>query len=149
MKNQDNRSVQDQTNNQLDKPVNEIERLIRLNLNGIIYEASIASQRSFLKVESSGVEPQILTVDDAQKLQQFLSDFQREDKRIVNHHTQDDNFDNSLKLEEEPNHVRGAVKNTETDGRLKGNEAFRPNDPDRSHQNGASKNGMSNRVNTH
>lgn len=107
-----------------------IQRITRLTVQGITYEATQSDAAGpsirVLVDEVAGDDIDSgMSQQDVDNIVQFFTMFQRESRRgqgrrNVNDQTNSDG--------------RGRVTNPETDGRLKGNESQRPNDPDRSAQ---------------
>lgn len=152
-----------------------IQRFIRLDVQGVIYEAAEGDDgEPVIKVSGEGLEQEFeLTEEDAENLQNFLEEFQdlgqgggRGRGRMSGRSRQDDDDDTGSRysgstvayrgrgsqgrgqderamarnLDGTPdkrtgpraeNDTRGKVLDPEHDGRLRGNERFRPNDPDR------------------
>ena len=101
-----------------------IEHISRLTVQGIKYEAVIAGGgQSLMRVTvEDTVDNEEISPDQIEDLFQFFNTFYREQRRT------------QMGQSSGSGNQRGRVANPETDGRLKGNEAFRPNDPDRSKQ---------------
>lgn len=109
-----------------------IQHISRLTVQGITYEGVISGNDANVKV-SDGDRPEAateLSKEDVDNVVEFFSSFQREQRRM----TGEGGRGRGRRRGGDNPTGRGEVRNPETDGRLRGNESQRPNDPDRSKQ---------------
>lgn len=139
-----------------------VERVIRVTIQGVVYECS--SEQGDIKVygEPLGENEFVLSPEDADALMSFLGEVHniidddddvpqrrargsyrggttpyRRDNDDNDSHPQARNIDGTPDRRvgpRAPDDPRGKVLDPEHDGRLRGNEDERPNDPDRSRQ---------------
>jgi hypothetical protein len=100
----------------------EIETTRRLKVHGFAFEEKSIDGKGVISLSGNGIKDQELSEEEVSSFVRFFVGFQRRNDRG----------------EDTVQDGRGQVTDASSDARLKGNEANRPNDPDRSKQSGRS-----------